>query len=72
VSDGDPPEGEGAAVRDISDKRVGALLAGVQRLIDSRPAGGYPIEWCIQAEHLGDMTAIAAVTIAARSVRTPA
>jgi hypothetical protein len=28
-----------------------------------RPAGGYPIEWHVEAAHVGDLTAIATLAL---------
>ena len=44
------------------------LLARVQHLIEARPRGEFPVEWAIEAAHVGDLTAIAALAaIAART-----
>jgi hypothetical protein len=51
---GDPRGWQGAP-RSVQD-----LTARAQRLIDlPRPVGGYPLEWHIEALHVGDLTAIA-------------
>jgi hypothetical protein len=36
------------------------LIARAQRLIDTpRPPDGYTLEWCVEANHVGDLNAIA-------------
>jgi hypothetical protein len=36
------------------------LIARAQRLVDTpRPPDGYSLEWCAEAKHVGDLTAIA-------------
>jgi hypothetical protein len=40
------------------------MIARLQRLLDTpRPVGGYPLEWFVEAFYLGDLTAIAALSI---------
>lgn len=40
------------------------LIARVQRLMDTRrPAGGYPLEHIVEAYYLGDISAIAALSL---------
>lgn len=50
-----------------SELRAKALVARAQHLIDTRPQGEYPVAWCIEAAHIGDLTVIA--TVAARASR---
>jgi hypothetical protein len=39
---------------------VDELIVRAQRLSDRRrPAGGYPLEWLVEASQAGDLTAIA-------------
>jgi hypothetical protein len=40
---------------------AGALVASGQHLVDSRPRGAYPLDWCIKASYIGDLTALAMV-----------
>jgi hypothetical protein len=43
------------------------LIARAQRLVDTpRPTGGYPLAWHVEALHVGDLNAIAAVALRAR------
>jgi hypothetical protein len=44
---------------------VGTFVARAQRLVDSRPRDAYPLAWCIEASHIGDLTAIAMVAASA-------
>ena len=45
------------------------LLARVQELVDDRPiAGPCPIEWAVPAYFLGDMGALAAVSLRSEDV----
>ena len=30
-----------------------------QELVESRPAGAYPLPWCVEALHVGDMSVLA-------------
>jgi hypothetical protein len=40
------------------------LIARVERLVDTpRPPDGYPLEWCVEAKHIGDLSAIAITAI---------
>lgn len=46
--------------------RYGAkdLVGRLQRLVEMpRPAEGYPLEWYIEAHYLGDVTAIATLSL---------
>jgi hypothetical protein len=57
VSGGAPTEGPGSL-----DVKV--LTARAQRLVDApRPVGGYPLEWHVEALHVGDLAAIAAAAL---------
>jgi hypothetical protein len=50
---------------------VGTLVARGQHLIDSRPRDAYPLAWCIEASHIGDLTAIAMVAASATGLNGP-
>lgn len=51
----------------LSVLSVENVIARAQHLIDSRPQGEYPVPWYIEASHIGDLTAIAAIAaLAAR------
>jgi hypothetical protein len=51
---------------------VQSLLDCVQQLVDSQPSGGYTVEWCVKAAHVGDVNALsAAVMRAVRYTATP-
>jgi hypothetical protein len=40
------------------------LIARAQRLVDTpRPPEGYSLEWCVEAKHVGDLTAIAVTAL---------
>ncbi len=46
--------------------RYGAdeLIGRLQRLLEMpRPAEGYPLEWYVEAQYLGDVTAIAILSL---------
>jgi hypothetical protein len=59
-----PTGGEGQ-LRDAQD-----LIARAQALIDSpRPPGGYPLEWHVEAPHVGDLPAIATIALRAADRR---
>jgi hypothetical protein len=48
------------------------LIARVHRLLDMpRPVGGYPLEWLVEASHVGDLTAIATVTLLSERPELP-
>src|ERR1035437_1820487 len=47
--------------RSLSVQSVEAVVARVQDLVDSRPPGEYPLDWCVEASYLGDLNAIGAV-----------
>jgi hypothetical protein len=58
---GDAPSGSGGSLRSVQN-----LMARAQRLLDSpRPVGGYPLEWHVEALHVGDLTAIAVAALRA-------
>jgi hypothetical protein len=43
---------------------VQEVVDRAQRLVDSpRPVDGYPHEWHVEARHVGDLTAIAALAL---------
>ena len=43
---------------------VQELMARVQGLVDTpRPARGYPLDWYVEALHVGDLTAIAVAAL---------
>jgi hypothetical protein len=66
MADHDPPEPR------LTMSDVQSLLECVQQLVDSRPSGGYKVEWCLKAAHIGDMNALSAAAIrAARYTATP-
>lgn len=50
-----------AGQRSISVKAVDALIARVQRLIDSRLKSEDPLAWSVEAYYLGDIAAVAAL-----------
>jgi hypothetical protein len=59
-----PTAGEGQ-LRGAQD-----LIARAQALVDSpRPPGGYPLEWHVEALHVGDLPAIAAISLLAADRR---
>lgn len=42
------------------------LIARAQALVDTpRPVDGYPLEWLIEASHVGDLTAVATAALRA-------
>ena len=44
------------------------LLARLQELVDAKPAeGGHSLEWAVPAHFLGDMSALASVSLRSRS-----
>lgn len=51
----------------VSVQLVEDLLARTRRLVASRPQGEFPLDWCVEAENVGDITAVAA--LAALSAR---
>ena len=71
-------DGVGPHVRDLRPPKprepnvtiedVQSLLGCAQRVVDCRPSRGHPVEWCVEAAYIGDLSAIAAAAvIAARS-----
>ncbi len=66
-SGGDTPSGS------VGSARVQALVSRGQRLVDTpRPASGDSLAWYIEAQFVGDLTAIAAATLHAISPAPPA
>ena len=60
---------EGTSARGQGADGAEGLIGRVRRLAETpRPAGGYPLEWLVEASHLGDLTAIA--SLALRSERS--
>jgi hypothetical protein len=44
------------------------LIGRLQQLLDTpRPVDGYPLEWFVEAWHLGDATALATLSLGERS-----
>ena len=39
------------------------LTARLQELVDSRPTDGYPLEWAVSAYFLGDVSALATLSL---------
>ena len=63
LSFGGGSPGGGDPARDVN-----AMLARVQALIDTpRPKEGYSLAWQVEAMFLGDLTALGAATVRARS-----
>jgi hypothetical protein len=59
--------GPGVGVREVSVDTVDALIASVQKLVDSRPRSEDRLARYVAGAYLGDVPAIAALaTIAAR------
>lgn len=55
---GAPPNVDGL------DRDARELIARVQRLAEMpRPEVGYPLEWLVEAFHVGDLSAIATLTL---------
>jgi hypothetical protein len=50
---------------------VGTFVTRAQHLIDSRPPDAYPLAWCIEASHIGDLTAIAMIAASATGLNRP-
>ena len=48
------------------DERAAARL---DRLVESRPVGHFPLSWCVEAHHLGDASALAAASLTERAIR---
>jgi hypothetical protein len=47
-----------------SSARRRELIARLQRLLDMpRPVDGYPLEWFVEASQLGDVTALAMISL---------
>lgn len=50
--------------RDTPGASAKELIARAQELVDTPPAeGGHPLEWAVPAYFVGDMTALAAVSL---------
>ncbi len=59
--------GFGVGMREVSVETVDALIASVQKLVDSRPRSEDRLARYVAASYVGDVAAIAALaTIAAR------
>lgn len=49
------------------ESRAKALVERVQELVDAEPAeAGHPLEWAVPAYFLGDMSALALVSLRSR------
>ena len=55
-----------ASVQDVS-----ALVARGQHLVDSRPAHAYPLAWCVEANFIGDLSAMAMLAASAAAPNRP-
>jgi len=69
VRDQDPPK---PRAQSVTIENVKSLLDGAQRLVDSRPSSGYPVDWCVEAAYIGDLGAIAAAAVIAARSASPA
>jgi hypothetical protein len=67
VSDSDFPFSRRAPTEGRESLSLQVLTARAQRLIDApRPVRGYPLEWHVEASHVGDLTAIAVAALRSR------
>jgi hypothetical protein len=57
MGNGDAPEAPGRPAE--PNKVLSEALARAQVLVDSRPPGEYPLSWCAEAQHVGDMAVLA-------------
>jgi hypothetical protein len=57
--DHDPPQPT------VTMQNVQSLDVRAQGLVDTRPSGQYPVAWCVEAEHIGDLEAIGALAVLA-------
>jgi hypothetical protein len=72
VSDWDPPDPSLGVKGKLSMQSVEELHARGRHLIDSRPPDEYPVAWCSEASHVGDLSALAMLAaLAARSAQKP-
>jgi hypothetical protein len=49
----------------VTMQNVQSLLVRAQCLVDTRPSGQYPVAWCAEAEHIGDLQAVGALAVLA-------
>jgi hypothetical protein len=35
------------------------VLGRARELVESKPAGAYPLPWCVEAQHVGDISVLA-------------
>ncbi len=68
MSDWDPLAAVDAVEQRLWVQSVEELHARAQDLIDSRPEGEYPVDWCFEAKHIGDLTALGMLAALAAGV----
>jgi hypothetical protein len=62
----DLPSAGGAHSTSAAARAVRAASWRARSLVDApRPAGGYPLAWYIEAQYIGDFTAVAAAAVRA-------
>lgn len=67
IEPGLPFRSAGLATNQGPLRSVPDVIERAQRLVDSqRPVGGHPVDWLVEAQHVGDLTAIAAATLRER------
>jgi len=64
MSDSDDARRTSARTRNARAQQLTAYMASrAQHLVDSRPPGAYRLKWCQEALYVGDLTALAAVSL---------
>jgi hypothetical protein len=64
MSDWDDAQRTSARTRNAAAQQLAAYVASrAQHLVDSRPPGPHQLKWCQEALYVGDLTALAAVSL---------
>jgi hypothetical protein len=72
MSDSDDAQRTSARTRNAAAQQLTASVASrAQHLVDSRPPGPYQLKWCQEALYVGDLTALAAVSLRRPAGRGP-
>ena len=72
MSDSDDARRASARTRNARAQQLTAYVASrAQHLVDSRPPGPYQLKWCQEALYVGDLTALAAVSLRRPAGRAP-
>jgi hypothetical protein len=71
MSDSDDARRTSARTRNARAQQLTEVASRAQHLVDSRPPGPYQLKWCQEALYVGDLTALAAVSLRRPAGRAP-